>query len=297
MNILIIKLGYSETFVNDSSKIVSLGDVLRTTPIAESLHKRYSDAKISWLVSKEAKPLIDGANLLTKVYEYGEKIEQYFDLIINLEKFDEIFNFIDSLKYNKILGFTRENLEPFRGDENLLWQEKMCHIIGLKWQKEPYLLGYTPRNYEKYDVGLNYLVGSKWPTKAMSFSKWQELANLLEKENISYSWQEGKENLIEYIEWLNSCKIVITQDSLGMHIAMALNKRYIALFGSTGTSDMYFYGKHKIIKQTTDCQIIPCYKPICQHSEFCMDKINLCDIIKSLKSLKDNDVFDTCSNL
>ncbi|HDX6325326.1 TPA: glycosyltransferase family 9 protein, partial [Campylobacter fetus subsp. venerealis] len=49
MKILIIKLGYSETFIDDNSRVVSLGDVLRATPIIEALHQKYNNAKISWL--------------------------------------------------------------------------------------------------------------------------------------------------------------------------------------------------------------------------------------------------------
>jgi len=41
MKITIIKLGYSETFLKDTGEIVSLGDVLRTTPFLHALHERY----------------------------------------------------------------------------------------------------------------------------------------------------------------------------------------------------------------------------------------------------------------
>lgn len=266
MKILIIKLGYSETFVqDDSAMIVSLGDVLRTTPILEALVKKYKSAEIYWLTSKEAKVLVQNNKFLKKTFIYNSfddsfNINEYFDIIINLEKFDEIFEFINSLRYKEILGFIKSSnkldLNPKNdailsyiksGDNSRVWQELIFEMLDLKWNLEPYSLGYKPTSKSSFKVGLNYLVGSKWPQKAMSMEKWNSLSKSLENLDIKYSWQEGKENLKDYIEWIQSCNIIITQDSLGMHIAMALNKKIIALFGVTNKDEVHPYGKISFI--------------------------------------------------
>ncbi|HDX8141664.1 TPA: hypothetical protein RQJ07_001900, partial [Campylobacter fetus subsp. venerealis] len=152
-----------------------------------------------------------------------------------------------------------------------VWQELIFDMLGLKWQNQKYNLGYKPKNGILHEVGLNYLVGSKWPTKAMSLIKWNELANILNKLNINFSWQEGKENLKEYIEWINSCETIITQDSLGMHIAMALDKRVIALFGPTNYMEIYPYGQTDIINVDWS------------YKNPSMDSLNLQDILNLIK--------------
>ncbi len=105
----------------------------------------------------------------------------------------------------------------------------------------------------------------------MSLIKWNELANILNKLNINFSWQEGKENLKEYIEWINSCETIITQDSLGMHIAMALDKRVIALFGPTNYMEIYPYGQTDIINVDWS------------YKNPSMDSLNLQDILNLIK--------------
>ena len=108
MKILIIKLGYSETFIDDNSRVVSLGDVLRATPIIEALHQKYNNAKISWLTSQEAFTLINGAKFLSETIIYNDKFSGEFDVVINLEKFDEIFELLKRIKSKQIVGFIKE---------------------------------------------------------------------------------------------------------------------------------------------------------------------------------------------
>ena len=252
MKILIIKLGYSETFVNDDNRIVSLGDVLRTTPIIEALNYKYPESKIYWLTSKEAFILVDGAKFLNHTFVYSTDLNAEFDLVINLEKTEEIFKMLAKLKYKKLIGLEDTNLKFNHLERMHSWQEKIFYILGLDWREQRYNLGYKPNSKVKYQVGLNYLVGKKWPQKAMNMQKWQGLAKCLEKLGINYSWQEGKENLDEYIEWINSCQTIITQDSLGLHIALALNKKTIGIFGPTNPKEIYDYGNFTFLKDKKD---------------------------------------------
>ncbi len=99
------------------------------------------------------------------------------------------------------------------------------------------------------------------------------------------SWQEGLDSLEEYIDWINSSKLIITQDSLGMHLAMALEKKQIALFGATGFEEVYSYGETIFMKSDMVCDIMPCYKMTCEKDRFCMDEMNIPQVIKEVKGL------------
>ena len=87
--ILIIKTGYSEILDSESnSRKVSLGDVLRTTPI---LHLFKND-KVTWVTDAEARPLLEHNPLIHRLMFYDFTIRdqlsaEKFDTIINLEKF------------------------------------------------------------------------------------------------------------------------------------------------------------------------------------------------------------------
>ena len=91
IKILIMKLGYSETLDSEITRIPSLGDVLRTTPILWALKEKYPDSNISWLVDRQAEPLLRGNRLINRILIWDEFLpfqlmKEKFDVLINLEK-------------------------------------------------------------------------------------------------------------------------------------------------------------------------------------------------------------------
>jgi heptosyltransferase-2 len=294
IKILIIKLGYSETLDAEIGRHVSLGDVLRTTPILSALKNKYENSYISWLVSEQAEPLIHGNDYIDRVLVWDQFIpfqllSEKFDLVINLEKVPGICALSDKIESWNKYGF-RFNSETghYDGYEQGLefidyinqkeigkaskdcWQKSLIELLGLKWSNQNYSLGYKPKSKEIYDIGLNFEVGKKWPQKAMSIEKWKLLAKGLETQNFKISWQEGLNSLYEYMDWINSCKIIITQDSLGLHLALALNKKVIALFGPTSSDEVYFPDGNIVINAKNGV----------------MDNLDLDFIIESCKSEK-----------
>jgi heptosyltransferase-2 len=95
-------------------------------------------------------------------------------------------------------------------------------------------------------IGLNHKVGGKFPGKAWPFF------DRFFSENPQYSWQEG-DNLQDYVNWINSCEVLVTNDSLGLHLAIALGRKFVALFGPTLEHEVYSYGLgSKIIAEKGD---------------------------------------------
>lgn len=313
MKILILKLGYSETLDPEIGKIVSLGDVVRCSCVLEALKEKYKDAHITWIVSNEASPLVIGNPMIDRVMIWDEFVpfalmrEQY-DLVVNLEKLQGVCALVDMINAWEKVGFRFDAqsggysayahgsraIEYIREKadgkmQHQIWQKIIIEMLGCEWKGQEYSIGYQPKPKERYHIGLNYLVGSKWPTKAMSKERWEKLALLLEQQNISYSWQQGTGNLYEYMDWIAGCEILVTSDSLGLHLALAMKKKVIALFGATSDEETYFYGRGVSIKPNEkDFECMPCYKPICSNSDFCMDKINLQDVCNAIKNLLSN---------
>lgn len=307
--ILIIKLGYSETLDQDIGRVPSLGDVLRTTPILWALKEKYPNSHITWLVSEEADPLLKGDKFIDRLLPWDmfvpfQIMREKFDILINLEKIAGVcalsdmidawvkygFRF-DSVKgtyhaYEKGLNFISYIEEKKKAKESThFWQKVLIEMLSVEWKEQEYTLGYKPKTEEIYDVGLNYKVGSKWPTKAMPMKKWEEAEKLLSLD-YKVSWQQGLNDLYEYIDWINSNKIIITQDSLGLHLAIALKKKVVGLFGSTDGKEVYMYGNGVKIMSPINCPLMPCYASTCKNDEFCMEHININEIVKNIEMLK-----------
>jgi len=142
-------------------------------------------------------------------------------------------------------------------------------------------LGYQPKSEEKYDIGFNYLVGNKWPLKGWPMENWKAVEAAL-KDKYSISWQQGKNNIEEYFEWINSCRLLVTNDSFGMHVALALKKKVIALFGPTHASDNYLYGLGvSYFPKDFACKEFPCQIDKCIHfNDNCMSLIKA-DVVKN----------------
>jgi len=64
--------------------------------------------------------------------------------------------------------------------------------------------------------------------------------------------------------------LVVTSDTLGMHLAVALKKPVIALFGPTCPQEIDLYGRGTKLFQGAACS--PCYKQTCPDA-VCMSEI------------------------
>lgn len=294
-------MGYSETLDKETSKIVSLGDTLRCSVILEALKEKYPDAKITWVISHEALPLLKGSPYIDRFYIWDEftplvLMRESYDMVVNLEKIDGVCALMDMINAWEKVGFrfdsqtgefdtylnsmiAKKYIENKDDPSNrTYWQEIFLGMLGLEWRGQEYSLGYQPKSETKFDVGLNYKVGKKWPGKAMSMQKWQELERLLVANGLSISWQQGEKDLYEYMEWINSCKAIVTNDSLGLHIGLALKKYVVGLFGPTDGKEVYFYGRGTAITPNTPYDCLPCYSPACDKDVLCMDMIDLSSV-------------------
>ena len=307
IKILIIKLGYSETLDSEIGKVVSLGDVLRTTPMLFALKEKYPDSIITWVVAENAEPLLKGNNLIDRLVVWDEFVpfqlmREHVDVLINLEKVPGIAALADMIdawtkygfrfdghsgKYNTYdrgLDFMSYiECKKQGGIINDFWQKVLIEMLGVPWNDQPCVIGYEPKTTETYDVGLNYLVGTKWPNKAMPREDWEKLDSLLKEAGYSVSWQSGLSDIYEYIDWINSCRIIISNDSLGIHIALALGKRIIGLFGPTDPQEVYMYGRGDVLWPDQECPFMPCYCRKCKTGYYCMKAISLCEIVKIVK--------------
>ena len=305
--ILIIKLGYSETIDAGISKVSSLGDVLRTTVILYP----FADDHVTWLVDEQAYSLLEGNPYINRILPYDltsvlQLQSERFDTVINLEKVPGICALADSVSAWRRYGFRFDELhgtaEAYDGCEKVVsmckdgdlkrthqgsWQESLLQIVGATWEGQEYILGYKPKTAEIYDVGLNWAVGSKWPNKGWPTEKWQELSRLLEGK-YTFSMQQGMDELHKYMDWINSCRLLVTNDSLGLHIALALRKKVVVLYGPTNPNETFFYGRGEVLYPEVNYNCIPCLSSVCRQEQRCMELISVEHVTQRIERLLNN---------
>lgn len=252
----VFKTGKSETFAEESSSsIVSYGDILRTLMYLESRSER---KKITIVTSKKGKNLIecfDKLNIKTTT-SLGllKKIKQGNSSLINLEKnyFSKNFFKIENKNHfgfiyyknawhiKNMEGKVFSKLDWFATSESTKspsWFQKLELIFGAAFDAKNY---FQQSKIKKYDIGLNWKVGSKWPSKQIPIAEWQRLEHRLSSQ-FKTSWQTDFEDIVKYVNWISSCRILITSDSLGLHIAHFFNIPTLAFFGPTSSSEINNY--------------------------------------------------------
>ncbi len=298
--VLIIKTGFSEFLDRGISTTVSLGDVLICTAL---LHV-YKNDEVVWLTDWQAKQLLKFNPYINRLLIFSTKtvhdlMQEQFDVLINLEKDIGICTMINGIVSKKKYGFyfndkshqitTRKRSTRYllSGQENQRdipknALELLFETVGKKWNGQGLILGNKRRTRIKYDVGFNHSVGSKWPTKAWPMDHWKKLEMLLQK-GYTVSWQQGHKNLTKYIEWIDSCRIIVTSDSLGQAIGQALGKKVITLYGPTNYLRMQGIPNVEVIASTANCHQMPCYMPYCTNKDFCMNFILPADVARKCK--------------
>lgn len=306
--ILIVKLGFTETIDHKiNSDSVSLGDIFRTTSILNI----FKDDEVSWLTSKEGLPLLTGNPFIKRilVYDLATVLQlqaEQFDVVVNLERIPGICALTDSISAWRRYGFRFDAqkgiAEAYEHSYEVLansddpqlrkmmkkhWIEMLFEMIGKKWNGECYILGYRPKTKKRFDVGFNTNVGKKWPNKAWSMENWKRLQDII-GDRYSVSYQQSLNDIFGYIDWLNSCRVIITNDSLGLHLALALGKNIIALFGPSSEKEIHLFGRGIALLPPDKPDCLPCFNTFCKFERNCIDNIRPEMVYEKIERLLSN---------
>jgi heptosyltransferase-2 len=196
--ILIIKLG-------------AIGDVIRTTPLLRKIRKEFPDAYITWLTYTPEILSNEWVNRILKVsaenIEYIKNIK--FNWVINLDKDPIAISLSNSLKADKISGFTIDewgHAKPISSkSEEHKWLtgifddlnkqnikhyvEEMFDICGFEFNNEEYIIESNPGSFNwdidksRKVIGLNTGCGGRWVSRIWPLEYWVELGKDLLSKN------------------------------------------------------------------------------------------------------------------
>jgi len=243
------------------------------------------------------------------------KSGQKFGFGLNIHGNLTIFN--EASQYAYRLGLD-DDLKFFKNKKT--YQEIIYEGCELDYQKDRYIFQLVEEDKSKAQkfvhtqklkkerpwIGINTGGGSSFETKRWPRERFLELINLLtknrkatvfllggEKEKSLNRWIEDKADarvldtgssntLREFAGLLSLLDMVLTSDSLAMHLALALEKEVIVLFGSTCPQEIELYGQGKKIFAGVDCS--PCYKARCSDMK-CMKAISAQEVYQEILKL------------
>ncbi len=196
------------------------------------------------------------------------------------------------------------------------YQEIVFEAIGLKYNKDEYVLSvssasseYAKNLFNKIGIkgsdkiiGISPGAGSMFANKAWITDGYVKLIekinnhanpdakilllggacevkmNKVIKEKLkSRIYDSGCENtLSQFIAIVDRCDIVISSDTLTMHIGIGLKKRVLAIFGPTCHQEIELYGRGDKVISSIDCA--PCYKGRCDLKDNCMTAISVDEV-------------------
>ncbi len=146
-------------------------------------------------------------------------------------------------------------------------------------------------------VGLNTGAGARWPLKQWTYEGFLELGRRLVKRGCSIlllggpSEEERNRRLSEeggkgffdagsrnpvrdFAARLALCDVLVTGDTLALHLGVAAGIPVVALFGPTSSAEIDLFGRgSKIVPEGLDC--LCCYRTRCDRKPSCMDLITV----------------------
>ena len=94
----------------------------------------------------------------------------------------------------------------------------------------------------------------------------------------------GQTALGEALALVERCQAVVSNDSGLMHVAAALNRPLVALFGSTSPERTGPWGgTSRVIRKPFPCS--PCFRKECREDRFCMEAIAVDEVWEALQDL------------
>lgn len=258
-----------------------------------SLDKEPPSTSIATIINSKIK-FGFGMNEYGNLIPFNKEAEYAYQLGVD----DELKFSQNRLTYQEIIyktaeieyqgdGYVFQLDEKYRERASRFFQEKAIDetrtAIGLntgagakfetkQWPPEKYL-----RLIDSLSEGLKaniFLLGGKRET---------ELNHYLESEAKSGVFNTGNDNsLLEFAGFLSKMDIVVSSDTLGMHLAIAQGKKVVALFGPTCPQEIDLYGQGTKLFAGVDCS--PCYKQFCPDMR-CMDEITPEHVFDEIKKL------------
>jgi heptosyltransferase-2 len=188
---------------------------------------------------------------------------------------------------------------PYEGEEYVLEIGRASVAFAERFREKAGL-----KTDEKV-IGLNTGCGAVFPTKQWPLENCVEFIGLLHRETSARVLllggvrerefnaailekaprgsvtDTGTENTLEeFIGLIELCDVVVSADSLAMHLAIGRRKPVVALVGPTSAAEIEIYGRGGKIVSPAPCA--PCYRTSCDKTPSCMSLISARQVLEAV---------------
>ena len=236
-------------------KLGALGDVVRTTSILRALK-----GEITWVTLPVAMPLLENNPFVHKVLDIrkcaDKKFPETFDLVLCLDEERPACELATRVKKKELVGtylkdgrtlytdsaaewfdmslisrFGREAADRRKWENRKAYQEILFNMIGKKFKGEEYVLPVQPAKEKTGVIGLETRSGDRWVGKR--WKRFDEFCRILRAKQMPYTKFKQHPTLRGYLDSINQTDLVVTTDSLALHLALGLRKKVVCLFTIT----------------------------------------------------------------
>jgi len=228
--------------------------------------------------------------------------DDYFRKYINTKPMQQILLELAGLEWNEQTYDLATHSKDDKWAQEVLYEKGLLKsdlpkIVGLnigsslrhdakRWPVENFYQ--IAKNWSKENSNWSFVVLSG-PDDKDAYSRLEKMQNNHSLPNLTFL---GTNNTIsQFISLVNKIPAVISADTFGMHVAIALGKNVISLHGPQPEQEIYLYNKGAKVHLNIDCQ--PCFAPKidnCINSQRlqCMREMNIESVNGALKNEIEN---------
>ncbi|MBF0117982.1 MAG: hypothetical protein HQK79_04050 [Desulfobacterales bacterium] len=271
-------------YKNNNSDFLGLGDGIRLILIANSITK--NDISVDLCVNIQIREFL--SNELLIKYSKVRNILVWEDLgKIDLSEYNKIIYVDEPSLFEKIKTDFGLPISVFKFENNLNFKEltfdlssSLANAFELEFHPQKIHINTLKSTYRR--IGLNYKVPAKWANKSPSLDFWKDLYEILCHKGYNVSWQKGENNFDEYINWVYNQDLIITPNSLCLHLAMLFNIGIFLILGPTSCEEVQWL-PNSIVYQPIHCGNFPCYKPVCPIGKDCFEHLDIREVASSVE--------------
>lgn len=257
MKVLIIKLG-------------ATGDVVRTSTLLHVL-----DGEIDWLTSDMNVAVLKGCDSIKSIVPWSERFRicgQTYDFVINLEDQYEVSEILKEITFKDLFGsyinksdkldytqdsrdwfdlslisrFGKERADILKLQNRKSYQEILFSCLGFVFDNHTYYIPNPEPSDLKGDIAIAPKSGTVWPMKNWAY--YGELKDQLESDGYRVNVLPMRDTLLQHFGDIRNHKLLISGDSLPMHIALAYGIKCVSIFICTSPWEIHDYGiQEKIV--------------------------------------------------
>jgi heptosyltransferase-2 len=240
------------------------GDVVRTS----TLLRRFN-CPVTWVTEDRNAELLRGLDREVECVAWSdrEKISgRDFDLAINLEDDVETGDFLKSFRTRQIFGaylddkgevaytedsrrwfdmslvsvFGRKQADLLKLQNRKTYQELIFGALGFEFQGEKYVLPPPAATDLAGDIAISPVAGAVWPMKNWAY--YDALKSRLEADGLRVNVLPKRPTMLEHLGDVANHRLLVSGDSLPMHLAMGCDVRCVTVFTCTSPWEIHDYG-------------------------------------------------------